>query len=113
MRVQYTHLTHLLLVVVITAILDMSRSSKRISGLLKHLTPEWVDSDEERGVKIWTRAMIQEATDDGLCVIVIHNKVYEITEFLPEHPGELNPFVGVFAHCAFQAGVMSSLTSSR
>jgi cytochrome b involved in lipid metabolism len=62
---------------------------RRVAGLLGHLVPAPVDSDDEREIKVWTRAMIQEATDDGLCVIVIHNKVYEITEFLPEHPGKL------------------------
>ena len=37
--------------------------------------------------QIWTRQMIADANEEGQAIIVIHGKVYDCTDFLPEHPG--------------------------
>ena len=37
--------------------------------------------------KIITLAEVAEHKDRGSCWVVIHNKVYDVTKFLDEHPG--------------------------
>ncbi|KZP31170.1 hypothetical protein FIBSPDRAFT_1037639 [Athelia psychrophila] len=35
----------------------------------------------------WTLQQVSEHNSSNSCWVIIHNKVYDVTEFLPEHPG--------------------------
>ncbi|CAH4035246.1 cytochrome b5-like [Pieris brassicae] len=44
---------------------------------------------EKQEVKLFTREELKKRNTREDCILIIHNEVYDVTEFLEEHPGGL------------------------